>query len=144
MSARKATQYDEYQQTGTNTDVYSDFDNTFLPHPLTGQITRRKNVDAVKMALRNLILTNKYERLRNPEFGGNIRRYLFETFTPTTATEIEDHIKYLVRNYEPRVRLIETKVTPNEEQNAMNIRIIFATNLVQENQEVELTLYRVR
>jgi len=144
MSARKATKYEEFQQTAELTDVYSDFDTVFLPHPFTGQITRRKNVDAVKMALRNLILTNKYERLRNPEFGGNIRRYLFETFSENTAPEIEDEIKYLVRNYEPRVQLIETKVTPNEDNNAMNIRMVFRTNLVQENQEVELTLYRVR
>jgi len=96
------------------------------------------------MSLRNLILTNKYERLRNPEFGGNIRRYLFETFTPSTATEIEDEIKYMVRNYEPRVQLLDTKVTPDEDNNTMNIRIIFRTNLVSERQEVELTLYRVR
>ena len=144
MSARKATKYEEFQQTADLTDVYSDFDAIFLPHPFTGQITRRKNVDAVKMALRNLILTNKYERLRNPDFGGNIRRYLFETFSENTAPEIEDEIKYLVRTYEPRVQLIETKVTPDEDNNAMNIRILFRTNLVQENQEVELTLYRVR
>lgn len=144
MSARKATKYEEFQLTGTNTDVYSDFDSTFLPHPFTGQITRRKNVDSVKMALRNLILTNKYERLRNPEFGGNIRRFLFETFTETTAKEIEEHIKYLIRNYEPRIRPLQIKVTPDEEKNTMSVLIVFSTNLSQENQEIELTLYRVR
>lgn len=144
MSARKATKYEEYQQAGSVTEVFSDFDSTFLPHPFTGQITRRTNVDSVKMALRNLILTNKYERLRNPEFGGNVRRFLFETFTPTTATEIEDEIINLVRNNEPRVQLIEVRATPDEDNNAINIRIVFRTNLVQENQEVELKLYRVR
>ena len=144
MSARKATKYEEYQQTGSITDVFSDFDSAFLPHPFTGQITRRTNVDSVKMALRNLILTNKYERLRNPEFGGNVRRFLFETFRETTAGEIEDEIINLVRNNEPRVQLIEVRVTPNEDNNAMNVRIVFRTNLIQENQEVELKLYRVR
>jgi len=144
MSARKATKYEEFQQTGTNTDVYSDFDGVFLPHPFTGQITRRKNVDSVKMAIRNLVLTNKYERLRNPEFGSNIRRYLFENFSPNTSDEIEEHIQFLVDNYEPRVRLIDVNVTNDEENNALNIRILFAINLTQENQEVELTLYRVR
>ena len=144
MSARKATKYEEFQQTGTNTDVYSDFDNAFLPHPLTGQITRRKNVDAVKMALRNLIFTNKYERLRNPNFGSSIQKYLFENINRSTAIEIENDIKYLIENYEPRVRLIQVKATPVEENNALNINIIFATNLEQGNQEVELTLYRVR
>jgi len=144
MSARKATKYEEFQQTADNTDVFSDFDSTFLPHPFTGQITRRKNVDSVKMALRNLLLTNKYERLRNPDFGGNIRRFLFETFTETTASEMEQHIQQLIRNYEPRIRPLEIRVTPDEDNNAMNVRIVFSTNLSQENQEVELTLYRVR
>lgn len=144
MSARKATKYEEFQQTAAETDVYSDFDTSFLPHPFTGQITRRKNVDSVKMSLRNLILTNKYERLRNPEFGGNVRRFLFETFTPTTAPELETEIEYLVKNHEPRAQLIQVKVTPDEDNNAMNINIVFRTNLVQENQNIDLTLYRVR
>lgn len=144
MSARKALKYEEFQQTGTNTDVFSDFDGSFLPHPFTGQITRRKNVESVKMALRNLILTNKYERLRNPEFGSNIRRYLFENFTPGTEQEIQEHIEYLVENYEPRVRLLDVKVTTDDDNGVLSIRILFATILTQENQEVELTLYRVR
>lgn len=144
MSARKALKYEEFQQTGTNTDVFSDFDGSFLPHPFTGQITRRKNVESVKMALRNLILTNKYERLRNPEFGSNIRRYLFENFTPGTEREIQEHIKYLVENYEPRVRLLDVKVTTDNDNGVLSIRILFATILTQENQEIELTLYRVR
>lgn len=144
MSARKVTKYEEFQQSGSATEVYSDFDNAFLPHPFTGQITRRTNVDAVKMALRNLIFTNKYERLRNPQFGGSIQKYLFENINRSTAIEIENDIKYLIENYEPRVRLIQVKATPIEENNALSIKIIFATNLEQGNQEVELTLYRVR
>ena len=144
MGARKATKYEEYQQSGAGTEVFSDFDNMFLPHPYTGQITRRTNVDSVKMALRNLILTNKYERLRNPDFGGNIRNYLFENINTSTAIDIENHIKYLIRNYEKRVNLIRVKVTPDEENNSIDINIIFATNLSQENQEIDLTLYRVR
>ena len=144
MSARKATKYEEYQLSGSDVEVYSDFDSTFLPHPFTGQISRKTNVDSIKTALRNLILTNKYERLRNPEFGSNLRRYLFENFTDSTAYEIQDHIKFLISNYEPRIRPLEINVSTDEDNNAINIRIIFATILTEEPQEVELTLYRVR
>lgn len=144
MSARKATKYEEYQQAGSPENIFSDFDIAFLSHPYTKQITRRKGVDSVKMALRNLILTNKYERLRNPNFGGNIRQYLFEPFSPTVVSNIKLQIESLIGNYEPRVRLIDTKVTADEENNAINIRIIFSINLSQENEELELTLYRVR
>ena len=144
MSARKATKYEEFQQTGSPENIFSDFDTAFLPHPFTKQISRSKGVDSVKMALRNLILTNKYERLRNPNFGGNIRQFLFEPFSPAVITNIKTQIEYLVSNYEPRVRLIDTKITSDEDNNAINIRIIFSINLSQENEEVELTLYRVR
>lgn len=144
MSARKATKYDRYQKSGAKSEIYSDFDNSFLPHPFTGQISRRTNVDAVKMALRNLIFTNKYERLRNPDFGGNIRRYLFETFEPTTAKEMEEEIRSMIENYEPRAGIVQIKVTPDEDNNSMNIRIVFRVNMVEEKQEIELTLYRVR
>lgn len=144
MSARKATKFEEYQQAGSPENIFSDFDTAFLPHPYTKQITRRKGVDSVKMALRNLILTNKYERLRNPNFGGNIRQYLFEPFSPAVVSNIKLQIESLIGNYEPRVRLIDTRVTSDEENNAINIRIIFSINLSQENEEVELTLYRVR
>lgn len=144
MSARKATKYDEFKQVGTTSEVYSDFDSSFLPHPFTGQIARRTNVESIKMSLRNLILTNKYERLRNPEFGGNIRRYLFETFVPTTGPEIEEEIKAMVRNYEPRASLIDVKATPDEDNNAINIKITFRANMTETPQEVDLTLYRVR
>jgi predicted component of type VI protein secretion system len=57
---------------------------------------------------------------------------------------MEQHIQQLIRNYEPRIRPLEIRVTPDEDNNAMNVRIVFSTNLSQENQEVELTLYRVR
>jgi len=144
MSARKATKYEDFQQTGSPENIFSDFDTAFLPHPFTKQISRSKGVDSVKMALRNLILTNKYERLRNPNFGGNIRQFLFEPFSPAVITNIKTQIEYLVSNYEPRVRLIDTKITSDEDNNAINIRIIFSINLSQENEEVELTLYRVR
>jgi len=144
MSARKATKYEEFQQTGSPENIFSDFDTAFLPHPFTKQISRSKGVDSVKMAIRNLILTNKYEKLRNPNFGGNIRQFLFEPLTPAVITNIRTQIEYLISNYEPRVRLIDTKITLDEENNAINIRIIFSIILSQENEEVELTLYRVR
>ena len=144
MSARKATKYEEYQQAGAPEDIFSDFDTAFLPHPYTKQITRRKGVDSVKMALRNLILTNKYERLRNPNLGGGIRKYLFEPFTPSLVSDIKTGIETLISNYEPRVDVIDTRVSFDEENNAINIKIIFSIILSEENEEVEFTFYRVK
>ena len=94
--------------------------------------------------MRNLILTNKYERLRNPDFGGNITKYLFEPFDDVITQEIETHIEQLVEKYEPRVRLLEVKVTANEEQNMINVNIFFSVLSTQTDATLDITLYRVR
>ena len=97
------------------------------------------------MALRNLILTNKYERLRNPDFGGNLRRYLFEPFDDDRIpAEIKQAIEELVELYEPRVRLLDVDVQSNEDLNAMNVRIQFSIITSQTDESLDITLYRVR
>jgi len=144
MGARIAKENEQYLKTGSKSNLYSDFDYTFIPHPNTGQITRRVNVDSVKMALRNLLLTNKYERLRNPSFGGNIRRWLFEPFNQNTQYEIKEEIKSMILNYEPRVRILDITVTDDVDSNAVNIRITFNVLTSQNQEDLELALYRVR
>jgi phage baseplate assembly protein W len=89
-------------------------------------------------------LTNKYERLRNPTFGGNIRRYLFEDVNDITAYEIKSDIEYLIKEYEPRVRLIEVRVDPSENNNAMNVFIRFGVFSFTEDTSLDIQLYRVR
>jgi uncharacterized protein len=144
MGARATKKNEEYRQVSGNSELYSDFANSFFPHPNTGQVTRRRNVDSVKQSLRNLILTNKYERLRNPTFGGNIQRYLFEDANDITAYEIKSDIEYLVKEYEPRVKLIEVKVDPSPDNNAMSVFIRFGVFTFTEETSLDIELYRVR
>ena len=144
MGARITKTNEEFRQVSGNAEVYSDFANSFLPHPSTGQISRRRNVDSVKQSLRNLILTNKYERLRNPEFGGNIRRYLFEDMNEITAVEVRMDIEYLIKTYEPRCRIIEVNVDSAPDNNSLSVSIRFGVYTVVEDDTLELTLYRVR
>lgn len=144
MGIKTATKDEEYKITAKSTDLFSDFNHTFLPHPNTGQISRKTNVDAVKLALRNLILTNKYERLRNPDFGSNINRYLFELNEPVIEKEIKLHIEHVVKSYEPRVQIEEVVVNSVPEDNAVYITIRFYIVNSKIPEEVNLTLYRVR
>lgn len=134
----------EYKLVKENTERYSDFLHTFLPHPNTGQITRKVNVDAVKMSIRNILLTNKYERLRNPEFGTNLNRFLFEPFIESTGPEMETHIRHAIERYEPRAKVIDVSATPAEDDLSMFITIIFSIMSDQSPHQVDLTLYRVR
>jgi len=144
MGVKTATKNEEFQTSASSRDIYSDFNHTFLPHPNTGQITRRVNADAVKLAIRNLVLTNKYERLRNPSFGGNISHYLFEPLDDGTAEEIKNDLKWLIETYEPRAQVREIYCVVSEDQNSVDVRIQFNVLTSRDVEDLDLTLYRVR
>lgn len=144
MSIKIAKENDDYRLVKPIGDTYSDFSKSFLPNPNTGQIGRKTNIDSVKQALRNLILTNKYERLRNPEFGTRLARYTFENFDDFVEDEIADEIENAVNRFEPRVRLLEVNVSVNQEEKAIYVYIEFATIFSKETSDLELVLYRVR
>jgi len=144
MGIKTAKKNQEYQVVSGSRDIFSDFNHIFLPHPNTRQIARKTNVDSIKLAIRNIVLTNKYERLRNPDFGGNIRRYLFEPMTRDTEREIQNEIKQLIELYEPRARIFEVIATASADTNFIDIKIVFGIINSSQQQEVDLTLYRVR
>jgi phage baseplate assembly protein W len=144
MGARIETYNDKYLQSGATTELFTDFITSFLPHPKTGRITMRKDIDSVKQALRNLILTDKYERRKNPEFGCNIRHYLFENFGRNTEIEIKNTIENTIENFEPRVRVLDVIVNAIEDKNRLDIRIEFSVLNSDDPQALDLTLYRVR
>ena len=144
MGVKTATKNEEFQISASSRDIFSDFNHTFLPHPNTGQISRKVNADAVKLAIRNLVLTNKYERLRNPSFGGNLTHYLFEPLDEDTALEIKNDIEWLIETYEPRAQVREIYCVVSADQNSVEVRIQFNVLTSKDVEDLDLTLYRVR
>lgn len=144
MGARIYKNNQEYKQTDGDYEIFSDFDTSFLPNPFTNQLSRKTNVDSVKMSLRNLILTNKYERRRNPTYGTNVRRYLFEQIKRNTELEIEEEIRSAIENHEPRVKLLDVEVTSIEENNEIRINIEFSVVTSTSPENLQISLYRVR
>lgn len=144
MGAKIEQHRDLYKQSGGSLDLYSDFLHSFMPHPNTGQISRKTNVEAVKLAIRNLLLTNKYERLRNPRFGSNLSRFLFEPQSKQTNLEIKQHIENTIEQYEPRVNILDIKVTSDEDTHSVEVSILFAIITSSDTERLDLTLYRVR
>lgn len=70
-------QYVNNGKTVASENIYSDLNLSFKPHPITGDITRKTDVDAVKQSIKNLISTNHYERPFKPSLGANLRGKLF-------------------------------------------------------------------
>ncbi len=104
---------------------FSDLSLTMTAHPVTGNVSVKKNADAVVAALKNLILTDRFERPYNPLFGADIRNRLFENFDLIEQVNIEEDIKTAIRNFEPRARVSEVVVIAAPDSNSVRINIVF-------------------
>lgn len=135
---------DYYTSTDKKEELYSDFLVDLNPHPEAKDIVRFVNENAVKRAIRNLILTDHYERLCQPRIGSNIRRMLFEPMNSATAEIIGNMIRETIATHEKRCKLIEVVVTPYEDRNLYAVTVIFAITNKQEPISLNITLYRVR
>jgi phage baseplate assembly protein W len=123
-----------------------DFDLSFRRHPSTGKLLMKKDDEAVKQAVKNLILTNRYERPFRPEYGGDVRRRLFDNFDSIDATAYETQIETAIENYDARVSLdpYSIQIQEKRDQNAMNITIRFKNSLTLNDVALDVNLNRVR
>jgi len=103
--------------------IYSDLDLRFLPQPGTKDVALSYDEQAVIRSVRNLLLTNQYERLWNPTLGGNIDGLLFEPITPLTASLMQDEITRVITNYEPRATIASMSVNAYPDQNGYQVSL---------------------
>jgi len=105
--------------------AYSDLDLNFTIHPVKKDINRYTNEAAVVNSIKNLILTNHYERPFQPDIGSNVRRLLFENMDTITATTLEKEIAQTIRNYEPRANISRLNVAPDYDNNGFKVYMEF-------------------
>ena len=79
----------------------------------------------MKRSIRNLVLTNFYEKPFHPEIGSGIRDMLFENMTPITAVVLARKVEDVIENFEPRARLISVRSLPNLDRNEYEVTIEF-------------------
>ena len=105
--------------------IYSDIDLNFLAHPNTGDVSKKYDVDAVKQALKTLVLTNFYERPFQPKLGSPVYGMLFENIDVPSANSLKLRLELLISQYEPRVRAQEVTVVPLYDENSFRVSIYF-------------------
>tara|TARA_Y100000758_G_scaffold244717_1_gene180728 strand:- start:1077 stop:1490 length:414 start_codon:yes stop_codon:yes gene_type:complete len=128
----------------TNVRSWTDLDLDFLAHPVTKDIVVKKDVEAVKRSVRNLIMTNKFERLFQPKIGSGIRGILFDLVGPTTAVVLQDEIRTVINNYEPRAELVDVRVIGDIDKNGYYVTVKFTPLNFPEPVTIEFFLERVR
>ena len=102
---------------------FQDLSMSFQVNPLNYDLISLKNEAAIARSLRNLVLTSKGERLFNQNLGSGVNRLLFDNVDFLSADDIETEIENVINNYEPRVRLIEVIVNPDEDNHNFNVTI---------------------
>lgn len=127
-----------------NTRIYSDLDLNFIANPATGDISKKYDENAIKQAVKNLIMTNHYERPFHPEIGSQVMGLLFENDSPMLQATLERAIIYTIENFEPRVKLISVQVSLNPDNNAAYVSITFKIVNTERPITVDFTLQRTR
>ena len=125
--------------------VYKDLNLNFNINPITKDVATVTDVIAVKRSVRNLLLTNHYDRPFHPEIGSNIQNLLFQNFGPITGNQLSRAIEEMITNFEPRARVETVECYPISDTNSYDVRVYFyVENLPAELQEFQTILEMVR
>ena len=124
--------------------TFSDFNTSLATHPIKKDLSLKTDTNAVIQSLRNLLLTDKGERLFQPNIGSNIRQLLFENFTPQTTTLLKQFIAETIDNHEPRANLLDVTVSPNDDNNSLLVSLIVEVINNQDPVTLNLVLERIR
>ena len=146
------TGFDDAQsvnQSSKTTFVYRDISLYFTPNPVSGDVTQITDVQDIKRSVRNLVLTNRWDRPFHPEIASRVREALFDMFTPVTINIVRNAIEDVLRIYEPRVDVTEIAVEDPDfnymDQNTLPIKIFFTLKNAPETLEnVNVVLERIR
>ena len=108
-----------------NVRQYRDLDLFFSKKQGSDDVNKVTDIEAVKRSVRNLVLTNFYEKPFHPEIGSGVRDMLFENMTPITAVVLARKVEDVIENFEPRARLIGVRAQPNLDRNEYEVTIEF-------------------
>ena len=128
-----------------NVRQHRDLDLFFSRKQGSGDVNRITDVEAVKRSVRNLVLTNFYEKPFHPEIGSGVRDMLFENMSPVTAVVLARKVEDVIENFEPRARLTGVQAIPDFDRNAYEVTVYFyVVNAPTELVEVTQLLERLR
>jgi len=127
-----------------NIRIFSDLDLNFTKHPVTGDITRRYDDNAIKQSIKNLLLTRNFERPFHSEIGSPIRAMLFELPGPMFTNMLQRAIIDVINNFEPRVEILDVRIDDSVDANSVYITLEFKIVNTERPITLDLALERTR
>lgn len=125
-------------------NIYSDLDLDFEVNPFDGDLYIKYDDQAVKRSLRNLLLTERFEKPFQPNVFVGIRQNLFELNTPIDIAVLKQNISDIINRYEPRVYDVDVVVRTNYDSNEVTIIISYTIRFLTVRDQITLVLERLR
>lgn len=135
---------DAFTSLSIQQEYYSDFFDNFDIHPVKKDLVRHTNEDAVKTSIRNLLMTNRGDKIYNGNIGSDIRGLLFENASLANQSVLVDIIKNTISNYEPRAKVIDVFVDSSIDEHSLTATIVFSIINKEEPITLELIINRIR
>jgi phage baseplate assembly protein W len=126
------------------TRTFSDLDLGFLPNPVSHDVSRKYDENAIKQSIKNIILTKNFERPFHSDIGSQISSLLFEPITPMLTAMVKKTIVNAITSHEPRVRLLDVTVLLSPDNNGIYVTIVFTIVNTSTPVSVDLFLERTR
>lgn len=123
---------------------WRDLDLSLTLHPVRKDIVPLKDDNAIKNSVKNLLISNFYERPFSRDKGANLRALLFEPADAITEIALRDNITRVLNKYEPRISVTRVRILHEEDSNSYNITVTFKIKEYDTNQSVEIVLRRLR
>lgn len=127
-----------------NTRTFSDINLLFTTNPVTGDILKKVDEEAIKASVKSLIMTSNYERPFHPEIGCQINSLLFENFNPVTREVMKKTVRDVINKFEPRVDLDDVIITDESDRNDISLEIRFRIKNSERPIVLKTILTRVR
>lgn len=121
---------------------YSDLDLNFVPHPTTKDVMKKTGEGAIARSVRNLLLTNFYDRPFQSYIGSNALKLLFDNMTPITATFLNNAIRETLANFEPRISVDNLEIKFDPDNNGYSVKLYFT--ILNRNEPAMITLFLER
>lgn len=123
---------------------YSDIDLNFLPHPLTGNMNPKMNIESIRQSIKNLFLLNKFDVPFNQSNFINLKHYLFENYNHLTSSNLVKRIEWAIQSFEKRVKFISAKVIPFESDDGLEVTVSYQIKALNINDTFTQQFQRVR
>ena len=123
---------------------WRDLDLSLKIHPIRKDIIPLKDDAAIKNAVKNLLVSNFFERPFQPTLGANLRGLLFEPADAITKLDLKQGITRVLNTHEPRIKVLNIKILDESESHSYKISVNFLIKEYDSAAAVEIVLRRLR